>query len=1633
MKIRITCLFLALLMTFSAFSSAVLPVYANTEQSIGDDDFSQVSYTDIFYGYTGYLEYYNDVMRTPITDSIISAGEQFGIDDKFFASLETALDSVGSFSKTFYAVTDAIGLTSEMNDDAANSAIVNVLKNIYEDENSEFWDKVINDESKCFKALKTSFSFIENFNEAGYSNYTLNEIYYDILQQSISKMCEFDTTIGSLDVSVKMVITNTLYDYYKDCLTNWDYIIKLTKCINTVLFYQNVEVELIDYIMGFDNLDEDLIKGLKKIKSYIKTNYASYFAEAVTKEVIDKTLDKIGNFLGYGAPIAKLAGTACKVASWLFFDVIYKHADAKEYLSYLYSVKFLYSIQHEMNTKLKFFDSDLVYSATIKDFNYFYIIYSAVFKSSKKYAEKLLRKDIDYTYQNEFFKCDSFIDYIRTEVEKIDVNKRVEKATITDKTYKFTETVILSDKPTDSPCLVTFHNRILAPLVIDNNVDYDNCDLIVPGLTINRSLTLNNTITVNGNYSSGNVAGATITIGNNGILVVRGNSNIYASNHGYDVNTTSTFKVNSGGQFYTNNLSLRGHKEIGGGYNYINLYNYGLINVYGDLNTNSLINIHNYGSITVSNNANLIADVHWTSVTNGNLYIYNKASFSVNNMTLKGSNYYNTGNNWFHIYLYGKLSVNGNFSASRSFVSFAQLDESSVWTVNGDFYTDVLNEKVIYGFDVSSCQGYACELSAGKLVLRGDYKKGGGITITPSANHIIILDGDKQQNIDAINAGNIVINNTNGVKFNSAISVTTLFNHNRNAFTLYNSGRGSTFPDYDGDGYKDNVDPYPLIKHPDEHNYVFTETVSPTCTAQGYDLYICPFCNGTEKRNYTNTIAHTFEFSQTVLPTCTEQGYDLYICKTCNGAEHRNTVAATGHTYSFTKTVLPTCTVQGYDLYTCTICNGTESRNKVPANGHNYSLTQKVLPTCTEQGYDLYICAVCNKAEKRNTVESTGHAYEVKSNTATCTEAGIKTSVCSKCNDTQQTEVSALGHSYKGIYTAPTCTEAGGYTNTCIRCDDTTYIVYEKRGHDYGEEAGVDYINKISESKISKFPEYFNEYYHTSSSIGTKKNTALYTFNIAVPNEIKLNINKVEEVKEYQFSVYKGAFLFRKTCGGIFAYDKSTNRPPEQSAIPYTDKEGNLVNMNYVDYKVDDEWVCGEYTLEKAGIVDTSGKVVCVNFAETRPHIVYTRDEATEKGILNSDGTVNVDFTLIVTDGVSFSAGIPGVYFTATEIAATSNRKFINVFGFDESSKENIKPGKYSVNLCFYRGDINGLTETVFKIYDGSLIAKTPATLSSEEQITYTCIDCGETHTESCNLNLADFKIAAASLSLESNIRMNYKVLKTAIADFENPYIEVERNGKTVKITEYTEQGNYYVFSYKNIAPQCMGDTITAVLHGFHNGILYSSSALNFSVREYVYSVLQICNEEKYANLRTLLVDMLNYGAAAQVYMKYNTKELVNSDLTDVQKSWASSDGQVLKNIINPNYNTVEKGDIFWKGAGLYLYDSVSVRYTFTAEDISNLIIKVSCNEKEWSYGTSDIIDNGNGTYSIIFDRLNAHQMFDEIYITAYRGENAVSNTLLFSVESYAYQVQSTMSGSDLAMLTNSMIKYGASAKKYAK
>lgn len=73
--------------------------------------------------------------------------------------------------------------------------------------------------------------------------------------------------------------------------------------------------------------------------------------------------------------------------------------------------------------------------------------------------------------------------------------------------------------------------------------------------------------------------------------------------------------------------------------------------------------------------------------------------------------------------------------------------------------------------------------------------------------------------------------------------------------------------------------------------------------------------------------------------------------------------------------------------------------------------------------------------------------------------------------------------------------------------------------------------------------------------------------------------------------------------------------------------------------------------------------------------------------------------------------------------------------------------------------------------------------------------------------------IDKASISLESSITMNFKVPKSSLSSYDDFYMTFKCNGKEEKATQYKQNGDYYVFSYKGINPQLMNDEVTAVLH----------------------------------------------------------------------------------------------------------------------------------------------------------------------------------------------------------------------------
>lgn len=291
--------------------------------------------------------------------------------------------------------------------------------------------------------------------------------------------------------------------------------------------------------------------------------------------------------------------------------------------------------------------------------------------------------------------------------------------------------------------------------------------------------------------------------------------------------------------------------------------------------------------------------------------------------------------------------------------------------------------------------------------------------------------------------------------------------------------------------------------------------------------------------------------------------------------------------------------------------------------------------------------------------------------------------------------------------------------------------------------------------------------------------------------------------------------------------------------------------------------------------------------------------------------------------------------------------------------------------------------------------------------------------------------INTVSLSLESSITMNFKVLKSSLSSFDEFYMTFECGGKEEKVTDYKETDKYYVFSYKGINPQLMNDNVTAVLHAKNKSEEYTSPKKIMSVREYAYTMLDRYSGDEHSKLRTLLVDLLNYGAAAQIYAGYQTDNLVNSALTDVQKDWASKDTTEFKNIRNLNYKTISNPTAEWKTCSLVLKNSIMVKVKFSAKDVENKTVEIVLKNAKFTYTKDDFVNNGDGTYYVYCNELFANELSDDLLFTIYENGKPCSNTMLFSVESYARLVRDNYKDKPLDKMTTAMMLYGNSAKAY--
>ncbi len=354
------------------------------------------------------------------------------------------------------------------------------------------------------------------------------------------------------------------------------------------------------------------------------------------------------------------------------------------------------------------------------------------------------------------------------------------------------------------------------------------------------------------------------------------------------------------------------------------------------------------------------------------------------------------------------------------------------------------------------------------------------------------------------------------------------------------------------------------------------------------------------------------------------------------------------------------------------------------------------------------------------------------------------------------------------------------------------------------------------------------------------------------------------------------------------------------------------------------------------------------------------------------------------------------------------------------------EPGKqgYTTHTCTACGDsyVDSYTEALPPEETEPEMTETEET---EPEATEPSLPAGE----------AELKFTGASLTLGSDLTVNFAVNSKVFDNgaYTNPRVEfVIKDVKTGKlhrsvVTKYTvtDNGTRMRFHFEGISPRMMKGEIQATLYGTYHGVEYSESK-TYSAAEYCYNQLRKSEDAK---LRVLVVDLLNYGTAHQIYKNYDLANPINGELTPEQKLLASNHTLNPRSILNEEYVKTESASAAFNSVALALNNAVEVRFKITCEDLTDVSVRAEVDNEVYIVDAKDFERIKDNQYYVYIKQLKAKQMRSDIYATVYRGDTKISNTILYSIETYVARMAN---GDDsLSNLLRMMLYYGDSAATY--
>ena len=774
------------------------------------------------------------------------------------------------------------------------------------------------------------------------------------------------------------------------------------------------------------------------------------------------------------------------------------------------------------------------------------------------------------------------------------------------------------------------------------------------------------------------------------------------------------------------------------------------------------------------------------------------------------------------------------------------------------------------------------------------------------------------------------------------------------------------------------------------HSYDAVVT-SPTCTDGGFTTNTCTRCFDSYVDAQTDALGHSLN-SVTVEATCTEIGFTGLSCSRCNYKETVNEVPALGHNYESVE-VEPDCMRPGYTTYTCKTCGFSHIGNDRPALGHNYEITVDP-PTCTEGGISHYLCKVCGVSFDNNAVPATGHHFDdgVITTPATCTTIGIKTFTCENCDESYTEEIYASHEEITEITEEPNCIHDGESVTSCRVCGEILSVdVIEAFGHDY--------IVELVEPTCTE--DGYTRYYCTLC-------TEAY----------------VED--------------FTNATGHDYEY---TVVEPTCVSPGYT----KLYCYNCEETIITDEVEGGGHSIEFTDLGD-SHSGICSLCGHTESALHSWKESLIGTGACSAGGTLVHTCEVCKVERTEFlgEANHTPVYVPDTKPTCTEE-------GYYEHYKCTQCALMFTAEDCMYQLPpfyvvlpASGHSYEYINIGKNHSHTCSKCGESTEEDHSFTdgvCL-CGAIESSEPTVEFVETLKPSMSIVVGAEMSVAFTVPNALVGKYESFYLVVEKDmvgaePKTVTfgygegqtaLTPMPNATNPFLHnaSFTGLTAKEMGDQIRATLYCVDaDGTLYYGPTQTDSIKSYLMRGLDLATSTP--EKKTMYVDMLRYGAVAQIYFGYDTDNLVTDDLTEEHLNSATT---VIPEAVDGSKAEGGRGT---------LNTSVVLKARVTLT-LSNL--KPGANLANMKFIVKDALDgtvikelpayNLNPVMvAADFDDVGAKQMRRLITVTLYDGDTAITDTVTWSVESYVAKIRATSTDAVQIDLVNAMLTYGDAVAAY--